>query len=130
MKTSELKTCVLFLKYVPIISAFIMLLYVSSLVFDKVDNSDRNIVTKTFTMSTTPTVGTMILSKSLGFCSLHRCLIGYTYGVTFCIAHQAITGFGALLIPMRIFMLVIGIILFLWLGIHIYTHKINIFMKK
>lgn len=126
MKTTGLKTCVLFIKYVPIVSALVMLLYVSSLVFDKATPTNKVIVERVFTLPAVPTVGTMVLSKGLGFCNLHRYFIGYTYGVTSCMAKQAAGGFGEFLVPMRLLMLLIGIALFVWLAIHSRKHKFRV----
>lgn len=130
MKTAGLKACVLFIKYVPIITALVMLLYVSALVFDKATPANRAVVERVFTVPAVPAVGTMILSKGLGFCGLHRCFIGYSYGVTSCMAHQAAEGFGALLMPMRWLMLVLGVALFVWLGIYSHKHKFRICLNE
>lgn len=126
MKTTGLKACVLFIKYVPIVTALVMLLYVSALVFDKATPTNKVVVERVFTVPVVPTIGTMILSKGLGFCNLHRYFIGYSYGVTSCMAHQAAEGFGALLMPMRLLMLVLGVTLFIWLAIHSRKHKFRV----
>lgn len=113
------------LKYFPIITALIMLLHVSALVFDRATPTSTAIVENVFSMPAAPTIGTMILSKHFGFCSLHRCLIGYSCGVTYCMIHQSSIGFGEYLDFMRIIMLVIGISLGIWLGVKTYKQKIQ-----
>lgn len=130
MKATRLKACILFIKYVPIVTALVMLLYVSSLVFGKATDANKIVVERVFTVPVVPTVGTMILSKGLGFCGLRRCFIGYSYGVTTCMAHQAVEGFGALLMPMRWLMLVLGVALFVWLGIYSRKHRFRICLEK
>lgn len=123
MKTTGLKSCILFVKYMPIVSALAMLIYVTALITNKATKNGKVFVEKTFVLPTMPTIGMMILSKNLGFCKLHRCFIGYTYGVTNCMARQANLGFGGMLVPMRFIMLVIGLALFVWLFVHIHKRK-------
>ena len=127
MKASGIKVCVLFIKYIPIISAMILMLYVSSLIHGRHTENKSMIIENTVTMSIVPTVGTLIISKNLGFCKLHRCFIVYTYAVTTCIVYEGAIGFGVWLTPMRYLMLTIGILLFICLGFHIKKHKIKIF---
>lgn len=125
MKASGLKACVLFIKYIPILSALVMFLYVSTLLFSKTNQARKTVVESVFTLPAIPTAGTLIISKNLGFCNLHRYFVGYTYGVTACISHQSNVGFGSILVPMRTFMFVTGILLFTSLIIHILKHRIR-----
>lgn len=127
MKASGIKACVVFIKYIPVISAMILTLYVSSLIYSKNTTAKSAVIENTVTMSTVPTVGTLIISKNLGFCKLHRCFVVYSYAVTTCIVYEGAIGFGALLTPMRYIMLIIGILLFICLGFHIKKHKIKFF---
>ena len=69
----------------------------------------------------------IILSKQLGFCSLHRHFIAYTSIVSYCIKFQNSISFGNFLIPMRWVMLIVGIILFIILIRHIFVRKIKLF---
>lgn len=126
MKPIGLRVCILFVKYMPIISALAMLLYVAALVTNKATKANKVFVEKTFVLPTVPTVGTIMMSKSLGFCKLHRCFIGYTYCVTNCMARQANIGFGEMLVPMRFIMLIIGIALFVWLFVYMRKHKLRL----
>lgn len=129
MKSAGFRACVLFVKYMPIVSALAVLLYVSALVANKATKANKIFVEKTFVLPTVPTVGTIIISKSLGFCKLHRYFIGYTYGVTNCMARQANTGFGEMLVPMRIVMLIIGVALFVWLFVYMHKHRLRVMRR-
>ena len=52
------------------------------------------------------------LSLAMGFCWVHRAFITYGVLISFCIDFQRCFGFGALLTPLRISMVVLGVLLF------------------
>ncbi len=111
------------LKYFPMVIALVMLLHVATLVFDKATPTSKALVENVFSMPVAPAIGTIILSKHFGFCNLHRCLIGYSCCVTYCMAHQASVGFGELLLPLRLIMLFAGIMLFIQVVIKLWQDK-------
>lgn len=125
MKTLGIKLSVLLLKYMPFIGALIMLGHVFALI---TDNYDKNIVVAewTFSLPVVPAATAVVLSKQLGFCSLHRHFIIYISAVSYCIKFQDDIGFGMMLMSMRWIALVFGFILFVWLIIYARKHNIKI----
>lgn len=125
MKTLGIKLSVILLKYMPFIGALIMLGHVFTLV---TDNYDKNIVVAdwTFSLPVAPAATAVVLSKQLGFCSLHRHFIIYTSVVSYCIKFQDDIGFGMMLMSMRWIALVFGFVLFIWLIIYARKHNIKI----
>lgn len=125
MKTLGIKLSVLLLKYMPFIGALIMLGHVFALI---TDNYDKDIVVAewTFSLPVVPAATAVVLSKQLGFCSLHRHFIIYISAVSYCIKFQDDIGFGMMLMSMRWIALVFGFILFVWLIIYARKHNIKI----
>ena len=111
MKTFQYKVSVLFLKYAPVIGAFIMFLHV----FLLITNNYMLIADWTFSLPIIPTITAMIWSKTFGFCIMHRLFIAYICAVSYCIKFEQAIGFGSLLLFSRWFMFIIGAILFIWL---------------
>lgn len=63
-------------------------------------------------------------SVALGFCSLHRTLIMYTYLIVCCIWWRRYFNIGYLLDGVRIVLTVVGFILFVWILInYLYARK-------
>lgn len=113
MKIFQYKVSVLFLKYAPVIGAFIMFLHV----FLLITNSAMLLADWTFSLPIIPAVTAMIWSKAFGFCIMHRLFIAYICAISYCIKFEQAIGFGSLLLFSRWFMFIIGVILFIWLCI-------------
>ena len=111
MKTCQYKVSVLFLKYAPVIGAFIMFLHV----FFLITNNYMLIADWTFSLPIIPTITAMVWSKTFGFCIMHRLFIAYICAISYCIKFEQAIGFGSLLLFSRWFMFIIGAILFIWL---------------
>lgn len=58
------------------------------------------------------TVSWFITSFAFGFCWIHRAFISYGVLVSLCIDYQRTFGFGSLLFPARLFMVLLGLFLF------------------
>lgn len=131
MKTLGIKISIIVLKFLPVICAFAMLFHVSLLISKRLDEN-RVIETTEWTISlpAAPAVTALILSKQLGFCSLHRHFIAYTSIVSYCIKFQSSIGFGNFLMPMRWIMLMVGVFLFIILIRHIAIHKVKLFSHE
>ena len=128
MRTLGIKISVIVLKILPVICAFAMLFHVSLLVTRRFDENRIIEATEcTISLPVEPALTAIILSKQLGFCSLHRHFIAYTSIVSYCIKFQNSIGFGNFLIPMRWVMLIVGIILFIILIRHMFVRKIKLF---
>ena len=111
MKIFQYKVSVLFLKYAPVIGAFIMFLHV----FLLITNKNKLIADWTFSLPIIPAITAMIWSKTFGFCIMHRLFIVYICAISYCIKFEQAIGFGSLLLFSRWFMFIIGAILFIWL---------------
>lgn len=57
-------------------------------------------------------VAWILISLAFGFCWLHRAFCTYGVLVSFCIDFQRTFGFGSMLIPMRLCVVLVGLILF------------------
>ena len=111
MKIFQYKVSVLFLKYAPVIGAFIMFLHV----FLLITNKNKLIADWTFSLPIIPAITAMIWSKTFGFCIMHRLFIVYICAISYCIKFEQAIGFGSLLLFSRWFLFIIGAILFIWL---------------
>ena len=111
MKIFQYKVSVLFLKYAPVIGAFIMFLHV----FFLITNNYIFIADWTFSLPIIPAITAMIWSKTFGFCIVHRLFIAYICAISYCIKFEQAIGFGSLLLLLRWLMFIIGAILFIWL---------------
>ena len=111
MKIFQYKVSVLFLKYAPVIGAFIMFLHV----FFLITNNYMLIADWTFSLPIIPAITAMIWSKTFGFCIMHRLFIAYICAISYCIKFEQTIGFGSLLLLLRWLMFIIGAILFIWL---------------
>lgn len=128
MKTLGVKISIIVLKFMPVIAAFLMLSHVSFLIFNNLGKARITETTDwTISLPVVPAATAIILSKQLGFCSIHRHMIVYTSIMSYCIKFQKDIGFGVMLMPMRWIMLVSGVILFIVLIRHVITHKIRLF---
>ena len=128
MRTLGIKISIIVLKFLPVICAFVMLFHVSLLISKRLDENRVIEATEwTISLPAAPALTAIILSKQLGFCSLHRHFIIYTSIVSYCIKFQNSIGFGNFLTPMRWVMLIVGIILFTILIRHMFVRKVKLF---
>lgn len=108
-----------------------MLFHVSLLITRRLDENKVIEATEwTISLPVASALTAIILSKQLGFCSLHRHFIAYTSIVSYYIKFQNSIGFGNFLIPMRWVILIVGIILFIILIRHIFVRKIKLFSHE
>lgn len=117
------KTCILTLKYIPIICAFLMLLHVIVLSCG---------CTYCFAeLSVLTLVSIMILLWSIifKFCILHKLASAYTITVLWCCYIQRFIGFGKYLDITRLLFIDLGIILFMLLSIK-YVEDYKRFITK
>lgn len=120
-------------KYYPIIGSLIMWLYVFLLVFDNHLIFKHNVTSDSFIgmMSILFLMVNFVMifvSDVLSFCWLHRAAFAFMGLVGSCISYEYFIGFGILLLPSRIFVLIIGALLHIYLIIHwkgfVKCHKI------
>lgn len=106
-------------KYVPFVTAVIMLIHVILLLF-----GIRIGIADCFCgISIIPLIPAILLSYGLGFCFVHRSLIYYTALMDACIGIQNWVGFGSFLDAMHWIMLVAGIAVFILFFIHLKEFK-------
>ena len=73
MRTLGIKISVIVLKFLPVICAFAMLFHASLLITRRLDENRVIEATEcTISLPVAPALTAIILSKQLGFCSLHR----------------------------------------------------------
>lgn len=95
MRTLRIKISVIVLKFLSVICAFAMLFHVSLLITRRLDeNRIIEAIEWTISLPVAPALTAIILSKQLGFCSIHRYFIAYTSIVSYCIKFQDSIGFG------------------------------------
>lgn len=114
------KSSILLLKYFPIFGA--LFIWISVLLIQLYDY--HNEVFELF-CGTSILGGTLLILASIvfEFCRLHKMFIFYDVFAGFCIDFQTIVGFGIIREPLRITVLVVGIILFLILIYHVIINK-------
>lgn len=109
------KLSIIFLKYAPVVGAFIMLLHVFLLITAR----DMVIADWTVSLPVIPAIVAIVWSKTFGFCPIHRHFIAYISAVSYCIKYEQYKGFGQYLTLSRWIMFIIGVLLFIWLIIRI-----------
>lgn len=109
-KICKEKVCVLLLKYIPIISAMVMLLHVGLLL------CGIKVCFAQLTVLTLVTIMVIYWSYVLKFCLLHVCSSLYTILILWCCYIQAYIGFGIYLPVARLTTFSLGIILLICIG--------------
>ena len=104
---SKERICLLLLKYVPIICAFLMLLHVVTLIIGV------TLYIAELMVLTIVTIMILTWSYLFKFCLTHRLASLYTIAVLWCSYHQRFIGFGIYLEFLRIVFLYFGILLFI-----------------
>jgi hypothetical protein len=102
------KLALLSLKYIPIITAFMMLCHVVTLLLGK----DFVLAETIAGISFLPFIVLYLFSEALEFCWIHKSMTLYTLLVDCCISIQKYIGFGSLLFILRLCTLILGIYLF------------------
>lgn len=105
------KLALISLKYIPIITAFMMLVHVFLLIIGKSSFIAESLAGVTLL----PSLIIYFFSNTLHFCWLHKCFILYTLVTDVCIKTQRYIGFGIGIEFLRIIMFLIGIFLFICL---------------
>lgn len=108
----QYKLCVLMLKYIPIISAFLMILHIIVLLFG------FTLCISELIILTLVSLMILVWSHSLKFCTIHKFFIVYTLIILWFIYLHRFIGLGEYLEILRIGMLYLGVILFIGLIIH------------
>lgn len=109
MKRKE-RICLILLKYVPIVCAFLMLLHVITLILG------ITLCIAELTVLTLVTIMVVVWSIIFKFCLTHRLASIYTIAVLWCCYIQRFIGFGNYLEFLRISFLYFGILLFILIG--------------
>ncbi len=117
------KICIALLKYVPVLSAFLMLLHVATLLLGVTLFISEIIVL------TIVTIMVIFWSYCFKFCLVHRLTSIYTIIVLWCCYYHRFFGFGEYLEPIRLIMLYIGVVIFICLGIK-YANRYKKFITK
>lgn len=99
--------CVFALKYIPVLICLMQCIHCATLLM----GYQLNIAELIGSQSLFTFVMFMISSYAFRFCRLHRLLIIYNYAVSLCVDFHRLFSFGYCLTPMRIIMLLAGIIL-------------------
>jgi hypothetical protein len=102
---SKEKVCILMLKYIPIISAIVMLFHVGLLMLG------IRVCISQLTVLTLVTVMVIYWSYVLKFCLIHVCSSLYTILILWCCYIQAYIGFGIYLPIARFITFCLGVIL-------------------
>lgn len=105
------KLALISLKYIPIITAFMMLVHVFLLIVGKPSFIAESLAGVTLL----PSLIIYFFSNALHFCWLHKCFTLYTLVTDVCIKTQRYIGFGISVEFLRIVMFLIGIFLFVCL---------------
>lgn len=106
MKSKE-RLCLILLKYVPIICAFLMLLHIVTLIIGV------TLCIAELMVITIVTIMVLTWSYLFKFCLTHRLASLYTIIVLWCCYYQRFIGFGEYLEFLRIAFLYFGILLFI-----------------
>lgn len=106
-------------KLAPVISSAGMFVIVLFLLKNGHQTPTTELMRAVFEYSTFGTIVLIIASYYLHLCTMHRLFILYTEFVTDACAYQASVGFGSALIYFRLFALISGIILFIYLFTHL-----------
>lgn len=104
------KLCIILLKYIPVICAFIMMIHVLGLIWGSALFISELIVL------TLVSFMIMFWSYVFKFCLIHRFASLYTITVLWCCYIQRYIGFGILLEPLRLVFFYLGVILFILIG--------------
>ena len=108
------KLTLLAFKYVPVIAAFIMCVHCLLLLL----GMNFLAAPMLFSVSIVPAFIFILLSITLKYCKIHQQFVGYICAVSFCSFWKTHFGFGILLTPIRILVLLIGMYLFIKLYLH------------
>lgn len=104
-KSKNERVCIILLKYVPIISAMMMLLHVILLL------CGIKVCISQLTVLTLVTIMVIYWSYTLKFCIVHFCSSLYTILILWCCYIQAFIGFGNYLFLARFITLILGLML-------------------
>ena len=107
-KTQYQKAFIITLKYMPLITAFSMFMHVILLML----GVRLGFTESLFGLSVGVGIPAWFASKGLGFCRIHRMFIYYTIIVYLCIQFEKYIGFRILLMPMRMCIIILGVIMF------------------
>lgn len=110
--TDSQRVCIVALKYAPVVSAGVMLLHVLRLAL----GCSAGIAEWACGTAVVPSIVMLLTSHAFHFCRLHKAFIVYTMLVDGCCNVERAIGFGCLLTPMRVLMILAGVALFalLW----------------
>lgn len=107
------KISITLLKYTPVISALCMAVHIALLLLGYKSPAEA-IVGITFL----PSLVLLTTSHAFHFCLLHKLLICYTFVVNLCCKYERLIGFGELLTPARVIMLLVGLRLLIAVSKH------------
>lgn len=95
---------IMLIKYAPVISTLCMTVHIALLLLGYKSPAEAIVGTTLL-----PSIVLLTASHAFRFCALHKILICYTFVVDLCCKYERIIGFGDLLTPMRVVMLLIGL---------------------
>ena len=114
------KWAIIAFKYCPVITAGVMLIHMIFIMF----GVTLGIAESFCGLSLFPLIVAYCLSKGLGFCKMHRMFIDYTAKIFICMQWHQWIGFGQLLLYVQWLMLLLGIGIFIYFGIHFNEFKV------
>lgn len=116
---TDYKLFLLSVKYLPILSALVLLIHAALVVFFHYDSIFEN----SFGISLVPACVVYLAQKAFKFCYIHKLLLWYCVFTDFCISLQNIS--------LLYSTLIIGVVLFIIFIIHcIWNERITIFIEK